>query len=146
VTQALVFSVASRVRQFLLLLPIFALSGCATVCATLIGGLIGDLVHSLPSHSSDIRVRNASVVTLRNVTIGAVNYGDLAAGETSDYKMWGPAYRHCKVQLEVDASKLLHPSELHFGERPLGPGKFTFVLEVEAPTPKSDFSVTVLKD
>lgn len=95
---------------------------------------------------SDIRVRNASNVALRDVIVGGIHYGDIGAGQITDYRSWGPAYPHPIVRFEMGGIHLRQAPIYHFGETRLGAGRFTYVLTVARPKSKSDFIVTVVKD
>ena len=95
---------------------------------------------------SSVRVRNTSNVVLHEVVVGNVHYGDIAAGESSAYQSWGPAYPHPKIEFEVDGRRLLQIPDDHVGENELGPGRFTYVVTVAMPLSKDDFSVVAVKD
>jgi hypothetical protein len=95
---------------------------------------------------SDIRVHNASGVTIHDVVVDRTHYGDIAAGESTPYKSWGPAYPHPKVAFEAGGIRLQQIPEDHFGETILGAGRFTYVVTVAAPKSEDDFSVEVAKD
>ena len=95
---------------------------------------------------SSVRVRNTSGVVLHKVVVGNVHYADIAAGESSAYQSWGPAYPHPKIEFEVDGQRLRQIPEDHVGERELGPGRFTYVVTVAMPLSKDNFSVVAVKD
>jgi hypothetical protein len=131
-------------RPFLFLLPCIITAGCTSNFAA---ALVSTLVAPGPTGPvSDIRVRNASSLTLRNVIVGKAHYGDIGAGETTDYKAWGPAYPHPRVRFEANGIHLRRLSLYHFGETALGTGRFTYVLTVGTPRSETDFLVTVVKD
>ena len=130
-------------RPVLLALACTVLAGCTTFAASLTGTL---LATGPKGPVSDIRVRNASSLALRDVIVGNVYYGDLGAGETTDYKSWGPAYPHPRVQLELDGTRLRYGPLYHWGQVALGSGRFTCVLAVGTPRSENDFSVTLIKD
>jgi hypothetical protein len=126
------------------LLPCIIAAGCANNFSA---ALVGSVVAPGPGGPvSDIRVRNASSFTLRNVIVGKVHYGDIGAGETTVYRSWGPAYPHPRVRFDVGEVHLRRLPLYHFGETALGAGRFTYVLTVGTPTSRTDFSVTVVKD
>jgi hypothetical protein len=95
---------------------------------------------------SSIRVHNASSVILHKVVVGAVYYGDIAAGESTAYQSWGPAYPHPKIEFEVDGRQLRQIPEDHAGESVLGPGQFTYILTVAMAKSENDVSVVAVKD
>jgi hypothetical protein len=133
----------SLMRPVLFVLACTVLEGCTNLAASLTGTL---LTTGPKGPVSDIRVRNASSLTLRNVIVANVHYGDLGAGETTDYKSWGPAYPHPRVRLELDGTRLRCGPLYHWGQLALGGGRFTYVLTVGAPRFESDLSVTLVKD
>ena len=116
----------------------------ATVAAVLGVLLIAVWPREVPK--SDIRVRNASDVTLRDVVVGRTHYGDIAAGESTPYQSWGPAYPHPRVEFEAGGTRLQQIPVDHFGEHILGAGRFTYVITLAAPKSAADFSVEVAKD
>jgi hypothetical protein len=95
---------------------------------------------------SSVRVRNHSSVVLHEVVVGNVHYGDIAAGESSAYQSWGPAYPRPKIAFEVDGRRLFQIPDDYVGESELGPGRFTYVVTVSMPLSKNDFSVVAIKD
>lgn len=92
---------------------------------------------------SDIRVCNASNVTLHDVTVAKVDYGDLSAGECTEYKSWGPAYRSERVAYQADGVRHARDPVPALGASPLGAGRFTYVLTL---TPPRSFSVKLLSE
>ena len=94
---------------------------------------------------SNVRVRNASSVTLQNVVVGKAHYGDLGPGESSQYQTWGPAYPHPRLEFESGGTHFRQIPEDHYGESTLGTGQFTYVLTLAASSPEG-FSVVVTKD
>jgi len=95
---------------------------------------------------SDIRVRNAAEVTLRDVVVDRTHYGDIAPGESTPYQSWGPAYPHPRVEFEARGTRLQQIPDDHVGERILGVGRFTYAITLAAPNSAVDFSVEVAKD
>ena len=134
---------AKLMRPFLIIFSCVIVTGCASGFSA---ALVGMMTPGPRGPVSDIRVRNASSVALRDVIVGRVRYGDIGAGEHTDYKPWGPAYPHPIVRFEMGGIHLRQVPLYHFGEKVLGTGKFTYILTVATPKSKSDFSVTVVKD
>ena len=116
----------------------------ATIAAVL--GVLSIALWPREVPRSDIRVRNASAVAFLDVVVGRTHYGDIAAGESTPYKSWGPAYRHPKVEFEAGGIRLKQIPIDHFGESILGAGRFTYVITVAVPKSEDDFSVEVAKD
>jgi len=94
---------------------------------------------------SDIRVLNASDVTLHDVVVGRTHYGDIAAGRSTPYQSWGPAYPHPRVEFEAGGRRLQQIPDDNIGENVLGVGRFTYVITLAQKSP-ADFSVEVAKD
>jgi len=116
----------------------------ATVVAVLGVLLIAFWPREVPK--SDIRIRNASNVSLHDVVVGRTHYGDIAVGESTSYKSWGPAYPHPKVVFEAGGVGLQQIPIDNFGENVLGAGRFTYVITVAVPKSEGDFSIEVTKD
>jgi hypothetical protein len=85
-----------------------------------------------------IRVSNDGTATLHDVVVkfpggeGSSGqdegYGDIAAGEMSEYRRIGLAYGYAYVAAVVDGEKrVLQPID-YVGEEPLAPGDYTYVL------------------
>ena len=115
--------------------------------ATLLIGILGALLLVLRPPKevalSNIRVRNASNLALHDITVGKVHYGDLGAGESSQYKSWGPAYRSQRVGVDVDGVRHVRDPTPELGASPLGAGRFTYVLTF---FPPQSFSVTLVRE
>ncbi|MBS0579296.1 MAG: hypothetical protein JSR36_08550 [Proteobacteria bacterium] len=94
---------------------------------------------------SDVRVINASTHTLRNIVVGKGHYNDLGPGQASEYRSWGPAFPHERVSFELDQTRMLQAPDDHFGEKPLGPGKFSFKVELDTSQP-AGFATSVARD
>lgn len=82
-----------------------------------------------------IRVKNASTLTFTNVYVntsgGENNYGDLAAGQISEYKEFTYAYPYAYVRFEIDGqTRQLQPID-YVGESLLDNGKYTYELTVD---------------
>lgn len=118
----------------------------ATVVGLVIAGLFAITPWFKPAPTSDVRVRNVSTSALRSVVIGSTTYGDIGVGETSGYKTWGPAYSTSRVEFEIDGKSMRRVPDDHVGDKPLGNGHFTFVLNASDPTSEVDFSVDVVRE
>jgi hypothetical protein len=128
---------------FLLSRPPFWVT-TATVAAVLGVLSVAYWPRALPK--SEIRVHNASGVTLHDVIVDRAHYGDIAAGESTAYQSWGPAYPHPKVQFEVGGTRLEQIPVDHVGENILGAGRFTYAITIGAPKSRSGFSIEVARD
>ena len=104
------------------------------------------LIAYWPVPRSDIRVHNASGVTLHDVIVDGVHYGDIPAGESTPYQSWGPAYPYPRIDLVAGGARLgLIPND-HVHDNLLGAGRFTYVVTVGPPDSPSDISVDFTKD
>lgn len=77
-----------------------------------------------------IRLGNVSPYNYQNIRVStsgeAVNYGDLASGEFSEYKAFEIAYRYGFVELEINGNTYtLQPID-YVGETPLSNGWYTY--------------------
>ncbi len=102
-----------------------------------------------PDGPSDIRVRNLTTSTFHNVTVntsgGEYNYGDVPAGEETDYHRFDIAYRQAHITLDIDSVQYeLVPVDYTY-EVPLGQGKFTYELSI-ADTAQHKLGIHVIAD
>ena len=88
--------------------------------------LMGVLAYAL--RPTEVRVRNASDVEFKSVIVRDKQYGDIPPGGTTPYQVWGEAYLSEPVSLSADSKTLIYYVPDHMGERPLGAGKFTYVI------------------
>jgi hypothetical protein len=104
------------------------------VCAALLGCDDG------PAGAADatrVRVRNASAVELQNLLLlfpgeERLTAGALAPGGVTGYVPVRTAYRYAYLEATVAGRRtVLQPID-YVGERPLGPGCFTYDLTVDA--------------
>ena len=116
----------------------------ATVAAVLGVLLIAFWPRELPK--SDIRVRNASTVTLEHVVVGRTLYGDITPGESTPYHSWGPAYPHPRVEFDAGGAHMQQIPDDNFGETILGAGRFTYVITLAEQKSAVGFSVEAAKD
>jgi hypothetical protein len=79
-------------------------------------------------------VHNASQYDFKDVEINpyneSVNYGDIRSGEKTEYRPFEIAYRYAYVRLLIDDKEFIIQPIDYFGETPLGPGRFTYILTV----------------
>lgn len=78
----------------------------------------------------DIRVRNGTTRDFRRVIVGGRPYGDLRAGESSDYLRWPRAYPYSSVALLADGKPMEIVPVDYVGEPLLKEGRYTYVLEI----------------
>jgi hypothetical protein len=88
--------------------------------------LMGAIAYGL--RPTEIRVRNASDVEFKSVSVKDKQYGDIPPGGTTDYQVWEEAYLSERVSLSVNSTTLTYHIHDHMGERALGAGKFTYVI------------------
>jgi hypothetical protein len=96
--------------------------------------------------TSAIRVRNLSAVQLRDVRLGRALYGNIGAGETTSYRTWGPAFAMSAMRFDVDGKSYSHVPIDYVGDKPLGAGHFTFMIQMPTGVPGLDFKVEVVKE
>jgi len=94
--------------------------------ASAILAFIGVLVYAL--RPTEIRVRNASNLEFKNVVVKDKRYGDIPPGGTTSYQQWTEAYLYEPVSLSADSKEFTYRVMDHMGEKPLGAGKFTYVI------------------
>ena len=117
--------------------------------AAIVAAVLGVLLIALWPRGvpkSDIRVRNASQVTLHDVVVDRTHYGDIAPGDSTRYQSWGPAYPNPRVEFEARGSRLQQIPEDHVGKSILGVGRFTYAITLAAPNSAVGFSVELAKD
>lgn len=88
-----------------------------------------------------VRVVNASPRELRAVTVvfprdERLAAAVLASGAATPYRRVRDAYRYAYVEAVVDGERLVLQPIDYVGERPLGPGCFTYDLTLDAPGPR----------
>jgi hypothetical protein len=103
-------------------------------------------VSSIKAPVSDIRIRNSTDRDLHDVAVGHGHYGLIGRGEVSDYQTWGPAYKYARVSLIVDGKPMLLQPIDHFGETPLGPGRFTYILSIRRDSEGDALDMAFVKD
>ena len=82
-----------------------------------------------------IRVRNSSQFAFESVLVntsdGENSYGQLAAGQSTDYKSFASAYRYAYVKVLVNGQMVVWQPIDYVGEKKLENGKYTYVLGIE---------------
>jgi len=86
-----------------------------------------------------IRVRNTGTADLTGVVIGypfqTVEYGDVAAGEATNYVAVGQAYAYAAVRVGYNGEEITRTPIDYVGEEPLDPGRWTFELSIDLAGP-----------
>ncbi len=81
-----------------------------------------------------IRVENSSLLDFNEILINSgsalVEFGNVKASETSEYKKFETAYRYGYVSLVAEGEELEMIPFDYVGEIPLSPGFYTYKLEV----------------
>ncbi|MCZ4222953.1 hypothetical protein [Pedobacter rhodius] len=83
---------------------------------------------------SEIRLSNTSKYNFKNIVVntstGEVNFGDLNAGQKTEYKIFKKAYRYAFVKLEIDGKTYTIQPIDYVGETVLKDGRYTYQLNV----------------
>jgi heat shock protein HslJ len=91
-----------------------------------------------PVTDVQVRIRNDSGVDLEHIRVNfagrTVDYGTVRAGQSSDYRHAGKAYRYAPMRATADGEQLEYAIFDYMGETLLPPGRYTYVL---APTGRS---------
>ena len=99
---------------------------------------LGGCVSGPPADETLVRIHNAGARTLDSVRVDfgerSVSYGRLAPGQTSQYRPAGTAYRYAYMEAMVDGQRMIFQPIDYVGETPLGPGRHTYHVTVDAPT------------
>ena len=82
-------------------------------------------------NASDIRVRNETGMPLGAVRINGVDYGDIAVGASTPYLKHKLADEYGMYRLIIDG--VLVESNPHLIGKPLGRGRFTYVITASKP-------------
>jgi hypothetical protein len=86
--------------------------------------------------SVEIRVRNASSLDFSSVVVTfpdhTESYGALAAGQSTEYRAIGKAYRYAGIVVTVEGTSLALVPIDYVGEETLGNGEYTYELDVTA--------------
>lgn len=113
---------------FLFVSALSALNITSTMKALLI---LAMLASTLRCFATEIRVRNDSNIDFKEVVVGSVEYGDIKQGRRTGYEHWDVAYQYAFVSLLAGKKPHKYRPTDFSGERPLGDGKFTYVLTLE---------------
>ena len=105
----------------------FFILGCLFMAAFVVKSCNGSTNSEL-----NIRVENASIYDYKNVQVqgGTTdhNYGDLNAGETSEYKLYDYAYSYAFVSLQIDGENYTIQPIDFIGEERLDPGNYSYII------------------
>lgn len=111
-----------------------------------------DVEKSYDENLTYIRVKNATKFDFKNVQVDPANldtlvsYGDIKRGARTDYKPFEVAYRIAYVRLLINnEERLVQPID-YFGEAPLDPGRYTYIISTLEETEKFLDLVTVKDD
>lgn len=89
---------------------------------------------NLDPNATNIRLHNISEYDFQNVEINPLNeltqFGDLASGAKTGYQPFERAYRYAYVRLFIDGNEFIIQPIDYIGETPLGPGTFTYKIDV----------------
>lgn len=107
------------------------------ILLVLVGLLVVVFLYSCkksPEGPTDIRIRNKSSWTFRNVNVdtsgGEHNYGTIAPEAETGYFRFDVAYREAHITLDIDNVPYEFIPVAYTYEVPLGRGKFTYELSV----------------
>jgi hypothetical protein len=88
-----------------------------------------------------IRVENGSAVDFKDILISSgsipIEFGDISAGQRSDYKEFESAYRYGFVSLLVNGKELRIQPYDYVGETPLSKGYYTYKLNLDTTDPNN---------
>jgi hypothetical protein len=89
------------------------------------------LVAAAPTASvSHVRIRNGTSYPFQQVVVDGQVYGNIDPGKESAYGDLRNAYPSAQVRLIAAGHELRIQPEDHFGEEPLGRGRFTYALKI----------------
>src|SRR5262245_44000501 len=86
------------------------------------------LALSMPGHAAEVRVRNDTGEDLKNVVVGPISFGNLAAGQASQYQSWEGAMEIARVSARSTEGTIGFWPKRPELVKPLGQGYFTYVL------------------
>lgn len=98
-----------------------------------------------------IRLSNVSQFDFQNIKVntstGNVNYGNLKAGNKSDYKTFEMAYRYAFIELEINGKiYTLQPID-YVGESPLVDGNYAYQINAnDSQNQYQKLSLTLIKE
>lgn len=82
------------------------------------------------SSQPHIRVENRSSVDFTSVVVNGQEYGDIKAGERTNYHSMARAYRYASISLSTDSGPMAVRPTDYVGEPQLANGNFTYVLTI----------------
>lgn len=89
---------------------------------------------NLDPNATNIRLHNISDYDFENVEIHpwneATQYGDIDSGDKTGYEPFERAFRYAYVRLFIGGIEFIIQPIDYVGETPLGPGTFTYELDV----------------
>ncbi len=105
----------------------------------------------LKHNAVNIRLSNVSGFDYENIVVIAsgdeVDYGDLMAGETSDYKVFEKAYQYAYVELEIEGNTYTIQPIDYVGETPLENGAYTYQIDAnDSQEQHGKLSLTFVED
>lgn len=105
--------------------------GAITVCPNTI-----DSTCTIDDTLTNIRIKNGSRYDFCDIKMIApdgrsVDYGTLGAGQTTCYHTYKEAYSYAYLSLTTDGATYIFQPIDYVGERPLGIGKFSYVLDID---------------
>lgn len=87
-----------------------------------------------PSGDVQVRVANNSSFAFERVEVvfpeNEVDYGSVSAHGVSEYVPVETAYRYAYIEVEVGGEVLTIQPIDYVGEKPIGPGRYTYLLNV----------------
>ncbi len=90
-----------------------------------------------------IRVENSSNIDFKDILIssgsGSVEFGNISAGQRSDYKEFESAYRYGYISVIADGKELVIQPIDYVGETLLSRGYFTYKLNADTSDPQNPF-------
>lgn len=83
---------------------------------------------------TNIQLHNVSQFDFQNVEVNTWNdpvfFSELKSGAKSEFREFEIAYRYAYVRLFINGNEFIIQPIDYVGETPLGPGRFTYVLDV----------------
>lgn len=105
------------------------------------------------NHKASIQIRLSNVSEydfdhiVVNTSTGEVDYGNLAAGQTTDYKSFETAYAYAFVQLEIDGKTYTIQPIDYMGATPLEAGNYTYQINANSSQdPYGKLTLSMIQD
>ena len=106
---------------------------CISLFVLSLASCNGENEDGLPT-LTEIRVKNVSLYDFDDVEVvapgGMAHYGQVLIQESSAYQSFTEAYRYSFINVIIDGQDFVLQPIDYVGETPLGPGKFTYVIDV----------------